>query len=57
MAQAPATPTQVSSRRQAGNDIYTALVSISLALVVGTLAFVLYRCDELLGTPLPGFMS
>lgn len=57
MAQTPASPTSVSARRQAGNDIFTAMVSISLVLVVGTLAFVIYRCNELLGTPLPGFMS
>lgn len=40
---------------QPTHDIYTALVSIALAVVAGTLGFVLYRCAELLGTPFPGF--
>ncbi|MCG8404380.1 MAG: hypothetical protein MI923_04185 [Phycisphaerales bacterium] len=47
MAQAP--------RVKPGNDIYTVLAAIALALVAGTIGFVLYRCNELLGTPFPGF--
>ena len=38
-----------------GNDVYTVLAGIALALVAGTIGFVLYRCSELLGTPFPGF--
>ncbi|MFQ5502243.1 MAG: hypothetical protein ACE5EQ_08060 [Phycisphaerae bacterium] len=36
-------------------DIYTALVCIAFAAVVGTLGFVIYRCTELLGVPFPSF--
>lgn len=42
-------------RVKPGNDIYTLLVGIALALVAGTVAFVIYRCYELFGTPFPGF--
>jgi len=37
------------------NDIYTVLVSIALFISVGTVSFVIYRCNELFGTPFPGF--
>ena len=48
-------PTGSRGSAKAGNDIYTVLVAIALALVAGTIGFVLYRCNELLGTPFPGF--
>jgi hypothetical protein len=38
-----------------GNDIYTVLVCIALAFILGAIAFVIYRCTEILGTPFPGF--
>lgn len=47
MAKQPAAP----------NDIYTVLVSIALAAMAGTLGFVIYRCNELLGTPFPFLAS
>ncbi len=40
-----------------GNDIYTVLVCIALAFVLGTIGLVIYRCTELLGTPFPGFAA
>jgi hypothetical protein len=37
------------------NDIYTVLVGIGAFAVIATLAFVIYRCNELLGKPFPSF--
>lgn len=37
------------------NDIYTVLASIALFISLGTVGFVIYRCNELFGTPFPGF--
>lgn len=37
------------------NDIYTVMVAIALTSVAGALAFAIYRCNELLGKPFPGF--
>lgn len=51
MAQMPSTPGPSS---KPGNDIYTVLVCTAFVVVLGTLAFVVYRCNELLGTPIPG---
>lgn len=35
------------------NDIFTVMTAIALVAVLGTLAFVIYRCNELLGKPFP----
>jgi len=43
------------SRQRAGNDIYTVLAAVALFAVAATLGFVIYRCNELLGTPFPSF--
>ncbi len=43
------------SRPAAGNDIYTVLLAAALAIVAGTLGFVIYRCSDLLGVPFPSF--
>lgn len=45
------------SRAPATNDIYTVLVSLALLAVLGTIAFVIYRCTELFDTAFPGFPS
>lgn len=55
MAQIPGSPTPQRSRVAATNDIYTVLVGIALFTVLGTMAFAIYRCVDLLGTPFPGF--
>lgn len=52
MAQLPGGP-----RYKPVNDIYTVLAGMALAVAVGTLAFVIYQCTELLGTPFPSFPS
>ena len=57
MAQMPAGPTSQRPRVKPTNDIYTVLVSLAMAFVLGTSAFVVYRCIELLGTPLPGLIG
>ena len=57
MSQLPSTPGSGAPRGKAPNDIYTVLVCIGLFAVLGTLGFVIYRCSELLGTPLPGIVS
>ncbi len=44
-------------RVRPSNDIYTVLVSIALAVVAATIAFVIYRSVDLLGTAFPGFES
>jgi hypothetical protein len=54
MAQMPG-PGMQRTRAPVGNDIYTVLVAMALAIVLGTLAFVIYRCVDLLGKPFPGF--
>jgi hypothetical protein len=56
MAQMPGTMPQ-RSRPAADNDIYTVLVSIALFTVLGTIAFVIYRCIDLFSQPFPGFMA
>ena len=55
MAQTPGSLTPQRSRASATNDIYTVLVSIALVTVLGTVAFVIYRCTELFDKPFPGF--
>ena len=55
MAQTPGSMTPQRSRASATNDIYTVLVSIALVTVLGTVAFVIYRCTELFDKPFPGF--
>jgi hypothetical protein len=44
-----------ATRQRAGNDIYTVLAILAFVAVAGTLGFVIYRCNELLGTPFPSF--
>lgn len=54
MAQMP-DPVASAPRVAASNDIYTALTIISTAVVLAAIGFVLYRTNELMGTPFPGF--
>ena len=54
MAQMPGSTGSMPSPGKAENDIYTVLVCTAFAIVVGTLAFVIYRCIELFGSPFPG---
>ncbi len=49
------TPGQRSPRTRPGNDIYTVLAAMALLAVASTIGFVIYRANELLGTPFPGF--
>lgn len=51
-----ASPTGYGSRPAPGNDIYTILLGIALAFVLGTVGFVIYRCNDLLGFPFPSFV-
>ncbi len=44
-------------RSKPGNDIYTVLAAIALAVVVFALSYVIYRSNELLGEPFPSFIS
>ena len=53
MAQKPGTTAPRRPKTQPGNDIYTVLASIGLAIVLGTIGFVIYRCVQLFDTPLP----
>ena len=55
MAQMPGTPGLQRTRPSAGNDIYTLLAGMALAIVLGTVAFVIYRCVDLLDKAFPGF--
>ena len=55
MAQMPGSMMPHRSRAPATNDIYTVLVSLALLAVIGTIAFVIYRCTELFDKPFPGF--
>jgi hypothetical protein len=55
MAQMPGTPGLQRTRPSAANDIYTLLAGMALAIVLGTVAFVIYRCVDLLDKPFPGF--
>jgi hypothetical protein len=55
MVQMPSSTGPSASPGKADNDLYTVLVCTAFAVVVGTLAFVIYRCIELFGTPFPGF--
>lgn len=57
MAQMPGTPGSSRLRARPTNDIYTVLVSIALAFVLGTVGFVIYRSTELFDSPFPGFMG
>ncbi len=57
MSQLPPSPGSGAPRGKAQNDIYTVLVCIGLFALLGALGFVIYRCNELLGTPLPGIVS
>ncbi|HWL92393.1 MAG TPA: hypothetical protein VNT79_02575 [Phycisphaerae bacterium] len=43
------------SSRPAGNDIYTVLLGAAVAVVAGTLGFVIYQSVALLGVPFPSF--
>lgn len=42
-------------RVRAENDIYTVMVAVAVIAVIGTFAFGIYRCMDLLGKPFPGF--
>ncbi len=55
MAQMPGTPGPQRLHGKAENDIYTVLLSIGMAAVMGTVGFVIYRCVQLFDTPFPGF--
>ena len=55
MAQLPGPPGLQRTRPSAGNDIYTLLAGMALAIILGTVAFVIYRCVDLLDKPFPGF--
>lgn len=55
MAKGAPKTTQSGPRVRADNDIYTVMVAIAVTCVVGTFAFAIYRCSELLGKPFPGF--
>ena len=48
------TPKPSRPAAKAPNDIYTVLASIAVVTVLGTIAFVIFRCTELFDTPLPG---
>ncbi|MFQ5424474.1 MAG: hypothetical protein ACE5F9_10900 [Phycisphaerae bacterium] len=54
MAQQPTGGMRPTPRGKADNDIFTALLVIAFAIVVGTIAFTLFRSSELLGTAIPG---
>lgn len=45
-----------SAAPDADNDIYTILTGIALALVLGAIAYVMIRSNEVLGTVAPGFI-
>lgn len=55
MAKTTSPPAPRRPSASVGNDIYTVLVCIALAFILGAIAFVIYRCTEILGTPFPGF--
>lgn len=57
MVQMPSSTIPQRARATAENDIYTVLVCIALVAVLGTIAFVIYRCLELFGQPFPGFAA
>lgn len=42
-------------RAKAGHDVFTVLVILAFAFLLGTIIFVTVRSNELLGTPFPGF--
>jgi hypothetical protein len=54
MAQMPGSTGPSPSPGKADNDLYTVLVCTAFAIALGTLAFVIYRCTELFGSPFPG---
>lgn len=56
MAQQPQGGYQ-SGRAAADNDVYTWLVIIGFSVVLATIVFVVYRSNELFGTPLPGILT
>lgn len=51
----PKAPKPVGPRINYPNDIYTVLASIAVLATVGAISFVLYRSNEIFGTPFPGF--
>ncbi len=55
MAAASGKPGPSGPRVRAGNDIFTVMVAIALVAAIGAVAFAIYRCNELLGKPFPGF--
>jgi hypothetical protein len=55
MAQMPGSSGMQRSRQAVGNDIFTVFTGIALAIVLGTIAFVIYRCVDLFGRPFPVF--
>ena len=54
MAQQPTSGMRPTPRGKADNDIFTALLIIAFAVVVGTLPFTLFRASGPPGTPIPG---
>jgi hypothetical protein len=52
---APKPPKPSGPRISYPNDIFTVLVGVALAISVGSVSFGIYRCNELFGTPFPGF--
>ncbi len=57
MAQMPDSSGSSPSSGKADNDIYTVLVCTAFVVVAGTLAFAIYRCTELFGSPFPGIVN
>ena len=42
-------------RAKTAHDVFTALLILAFAFVLGTIIFVVYRSDDLFGVPFPGF--
>lgn len=57
MAQMPGSTGSSLTSGKADNDIYTVLVCTAFVVVAGTLAFAIYRCIELFGSPFPGIAN
>lgn len=45
------------SRPAPDNDIYTILVAAAMAIVIGALVFVCIKSTDLIGVPVPSFVS
>ncbi len=55
MADQPSTPGSKARQARPDNDIYTLMTAIAVFALLGTLAFVIYRTNELLGKPFAAF--